>query len=130
LKYGDDDAVQNARTFTMLGAETTLLVSPDAETRELFPSTKPQGAATRAALRAAFDDAKAKLAAARASGRHTDLYFLFAGHGDLAEGRPFLQLDDARLYREDLAEMLRGAGADENHVVVDACYAAAFVSDR
>ncbi|HVZ72837.1 MAG TPA: hypothetical protein VHJ20_10725 [Polyangia bacterium] len=130
LKYGDDDAVQNARTFALLGADTTLLVAPDAETRELFPNTKPQAAATRVALRAAFDTAKAKLAEAHAAGRATNLYFLFAGHGDLADGRPFLQLDDSRLYREDLADMLRGAGADENHVVVDACYAAAFVSDR
>jgi hypothetical protein len=130
LRYGDDDAVQNARTLAMLGAETTLLVAPDAETRELFPKTQPQGPATRAALRAAFDGAKAKLAAAHAAGRATELYFLFAGHGDLADGRPFLQLDDARLWREDLAELLRTAGADENHVIVDACYAASFVSDR
>jgi hypothetical protein len=130
LRYGDDDAVQNARTFELLGAQTTLLVAPDAETHELFPNTHPQGPATRAALRAAFDGAKATLAAAHASGRPTELYFLFAGHGDMADGRPFLQLDDARLWREDLAEMLREAGADENHVLVDACYAASFVSDR
>lgn len=130
LRYGDDDAVQNARTMAMLGADTTLLVVPDAETRELFPGNKPQGPATRAALRAAFDAAKAKVAAARAAGRPTDLYFLFAGHGDTADGRPFLQLDDAKLWREDLAEMLTAAGADSNHVVVDACFAAAFVSDR
>lgn len=130
LRYGDDDAVQNARTMMLLGAETTLLVVPDAETRELFPNTKPQGPATRAALRSAFESAKAQVAAARAAGRPTDLYFLFAGHGDTADGRPFLQLDDGKLWREDLAEMLRGAGADSNHVVVDACFAAAFVSDR
>jgi hypothetical protein len=130
LRYGDDDAVQNARTLSLLGAETTLLVSPDSETRELFPTTKPQGPATQASLRATFAAVKAKLAAARAQGRHTDLYFLFAGHGDMDNGRPFLQLDDGRLWREDLAEMLRAAGADENHVLVDACYAASFVSDR
>ena len=46
---------------------TTLLVAPDAETHELFPATHPQGPATRAALRAAFDGAKATLAAARAA---------------------------------------------------------------
>jgi len=130
LRYGDDDAVQNARTFALLGAQTTLLVSPDAETRELNPNVHPQAAATRAALRKAFDDAKATLAAAHAAGRKTELYFLFAGHGDKADGRPFLQVDDGRIYREDLAEMLRAAGADENHVLVDACYAASFVSDR
>ncbi|HVU51077.1 MAG TPA: caspase family protein [Polyangia bacterium] len=130
LRYGDDDAVQNARTFSLLGAQTTLLVSPDAETRELNPTIHPQAAATRAALRKAFDDARATLAAAHAAGRKTELYFLFAGHGDKADGRPFLQVDDGRIYREDLAEMLRAAGADENHVLVDACYAASFVSDR
>jgi hypothetical protein len=130
LRYGDDDAVQNARTLTLLGAETTLLVSPDAETRELFPMTHPQGPATRAALRAAFEHAKAALAAARAAGRRTELYFLFAGHGDMADGRPFLQLDDGRLWREDVGEMMRAAAADENHVIVDACYAASFVSSR
>jgi hypothetical protein len=130
LRYGDDDAVQNARTFALLGAQTTLLVSPDAETRELNPTVRPQAPATRAALRKAFDDAKASLAAAHAGGRKTELYFLFAGHGDMADGRPFLQVDDGRLYREDLAELLRDAAADENHVLVDACYAASFVSDR
>jgi hypothetical protein len=130
LRYGDDDAVQNARTFELLGAQTTLLVAPDAETRELFPASHPQGPATGAALRAAFEGAKAMLAAAHAAGRKTELYFLFAGHGDMADGRPFLSLDDGRLWREDLAEMLRAAGADENHVLVDACYAASFVSDR
>ena len=130
LRYGDDDAVQNARTFQLLGAQTTLLVSPDAETRELFPAAHPDAPATRAALRKAFDDAKAALAAAHAAGRKTELYFLFAGHGDMTDGRPFLQVDDGRLYREDLAGLLRTAGADENHVLVDACYAASFVSDR
>jgi hypothetical protein len=130
LRYGDDDAVQNARTFALLGAQTTLLVSPDAETRELNPTIHPQAAATREALRKAFDDARATLAAAHAAGRKTELYFLFAGHGDMADGRAFLQVDDGRVYREDLAELLRAAGADENHVLVDACYAASFVSDR
>jgi hypothetical protein len=130
LRYGDDDAVRNARTMELLGAQTTLLVSPDAETRELYPMVHPTSAATRDALRKAFGDAKATLAAAHKQGRKTELYFLFAGHGDKADGRPFVQLDDGHLYREDLAELLRGAGADESHVIVDACYAASFVNER
>ncbi|HVX97026.1 MAG TPA: caspase family protein [Polyangia bacterium] len=130
LRYGDDDAVQNSRTMELLGAQTTLLVSPDAETRELYPTVHPSSAATRAALRKAFDEAKAALAAAHKQGRTTELYFMFAGHGDKTDGRPFVQLDDGHLYREDLAELLRSAGADENHVIIDACYAASFVNDR
>ncbi|HET6279375.1 MAG TPA: hypothetical protein VFH73_00355 [Polyangia bacterium] len=130
LRFGDDDAVQNARTFEMLGVRTTLLASLDAETRELFPKARPQGPATRAALRAAFERAADTLAEAQEAGRPTRLYFLFAGHGEIADGRPFLQLDDGRLWREDLAEMLRDAEADDNHVLVDACYGASFVADR
>ncbi|HEX3698773.1 MAG TPA: hypothetical protein VH374_25615 [Polyangia bacterium] len=130
LRFGDDDAIQSARTLAMLGADATLLVTPDAETRELFPAARPQGPATRAAMKAAFQRAGERIAAAHAEGRHTRLYFFFAGHGDLADGRPFLQLEDGRLWREDLAEMLRLASADDNHVLVDACYASAFVADR
>lgn len=130
LRFGDDDAVQNARTFKLLAVPTTLLVSPDAETRDLYPTLRPQGPATRAALRSAFARAAKALATARAAGSRTRFYFLFAGHGEIAAGRPFLQLDDGRLWREDLAEMLRQVEADDNHVLVDACYGASFVADR
>jgi hypothetical protein len=130
LRFGDDDAIMNARMFEMLGARTILLVAPDAETRELFGILPPHAEATQAALRAAFARTAAAVAVARADHQKTRLYFVFAGHGDVIDGRPFLQLDDGRLWREDLAEMLRGAGADENHVVVDACHSASFVGDR
>lgn len=130
LRFGDDDAIQNARTLSQLGVRTTLLVDPDAETRELFPTARPQGPATRVALGKAFKQAAAEAAVAHAAGRKTRVYFLFAGHGDLADGRPFLQLDDGRLWREDLAELLASVDADDNHVLVDACYASAFVADR
>ncbi|HXI59197.1 MAG TPA: hypothetical protein VNO55_24185 [Polyangia bacterium] len=130
LRYGDDDAIQSARMLTLLGTQTTLLVDPDAETRELFPGERPDGPATQAAMKSAFGRAAEKISAARAAGRPSRLYFFFAGHGDLADGRPFLQLEDGRLWREDLAELLRAANADDNHVLVDACYAASFVADR
>ena len=37
LRYADDDAIQDARTMILLGASTTLLVTPDAETPVSFP---------------------------------------------------------------------------------------------
>lgn len=130
LRYADDDAIQNARTITLLGGDVQLLVTPDAETHELFPRVRPSGGATRAAISAAFARVAASVKAARARGRTSRLYVLFAGHGDEAGGRAFLQLDDGRLWREDLAEALTAAGADENHVVVDACRAWQFVGTR
>ncbi|HVR64757.1 MAG TPA: hypothetical protein VMU50_22810 [Polyangia bacterium] len=130
LRFGDDDAIRSANTMELLGIQATLLVSPDDETRELYPSLRPTGPATRAAMKAAFEAVAVRIAAAHAAGRETRLYFFFAGHGDLADGRPFLQLDEGRLWREDLAAFLRGAAADDNHVLVDACHAATFVAGR
>jgi hypothetical protein len=131
LRYADDDAVQNARTLRLLGARSTvLLTTPDQDTLDVFPDVDPAGPATREALAIAFDQAFAVLAAARAAGRPTRFYFFFAGHGDLADGRPFLQMEDGRLWRDDLALLLRRSPADENHLVIDACYASLFVGGR
>jgi Caspase domain len=130
LHYADDDAVQGARTLALLGAESFLLVAPDAETKELFPTARPLGPPTRAALAEATKRAFAKLHEARARGAETRLYFFFAGHGDLAGGRPFLQLEDGRLYRDDVATLLHDSPAHEHHVVIDACHASLFVGDR
>jgi hypothetical protein len=130
LRYADDDAIQNARTMSLLGASTTLLVSADAETRELFPGVPAAGAATRDALVSALDRAFITLGQARAAGRATRLYLFFAGHGDTVDGRPFLQLDDARLWRDDLAQLLRRSPAQQNNLVIDACSASLFVGAR
>lgn len=131
LRYGDDDAVQHARAMRLLGARVLLLTEPDGDTRDLFPGLAPDGPATRAALTRALEQAFAELAKARAAGKATRFYLFFAGHGDLtADGRPFLQLDDARLERDDLAGLVQRSSADENHVVIDACHAALFVGNR
>src|SRR5687767_7180271 len=89
LRYADDDAIQNARALSLLGVTPILLVTPDAETRELGPAPA-EGPATRAALVAALERAFAALAAAKRARRPTRFYFLFAGHGDTVEERPFL----------------------------------------
>jgi hypothetical protein len=136
LRYADDDAIQSARTFALIGVDTILLVEPDEETRELMgPGTRegapnPPAKATRAAVTAALGEAFTTLAAARASGRPTRLYFVFSGHGDVSDGRPFLQLADGRLYRDDLAHLLRRSPADQNHLIIDACQASLFVGAR
>ena len=130
LRYADDDAIQNARTMALLGATTLLLVSPDAESRELHSGVAPRARATRSALIAAFDEAFAALARAQRLGRPTRFYFFFAGHGDVADGQPFLQMDDGRLWRTDLLHLLQRSPASENHLVVDACYASLFVGSR
>ena len=127
LRYADDDAIQDARLLTMLGARPLLLVSPDAETRELFPAVHPDGPASQSAVIAAFEGLAAQ--ARRAPGP-TRLYIFIAAHGDVENGRAFLQLEDGRLWRDDLAALARRVNAGETHVVIDACHASLFVGSR
>ena len=130
LRYADDDAIQNARTLTLLGVRPLLLVSPDAETRELFPAVRPDGPATRAAVVAAFDRSAGRPPGPGRGRRPRSLYIFIAAHGDTEGGRAFLQLEDGRLWRDDLAELARRVGADQTHVVIDACHASVFVGSR
>src|SRR4051794_31781358 len=67
LRYADDDAIQDARTMALLGADTTLLVTADAETRDLFPAIQSAGPATRDALVAALERAFTTLRRAHAA---------------------------------------------------------------
>jgi hypothetical protein len=130
LRYADDDAIQNARTLALLGARPRLLVTPDAETRELFPEARPDGPATLAAVVAAFEALARQAAAARARGTAARLYIFIAAHGDTEGNRPFLQLEDGRLWRDDLAALARRVDAAQTDVIIDACHASLFVGSR
>ena len=130
LRYADDDALASRETFALLGARTILLVHPDAETTELHRDLPERRPVTRVELESALGEAFEALAAARSAGRRTRLYFVYAGHGDTAGGRPFLQVGQSRVFRDDLALWLRRSPADANHVIIDACQASLFVQSR
>ena len=132
LRYADDDAVRWSVLFAALGASVEVLTELDDESRRLYdgltPAPQPP---SRAALRLAVDRIGAQIAAARAQGASTVLYFVYAGHGDVAEGEGYLTLTDGRFSRADLASLvLTPAGAHVNHVIVDACRASYFVGSR
>jgi hypothetical protein len=124
LLYADDDAARYQLLFRSLGARSILLTRPDDNTARVLPGAIVSSAPpTRQALDQAVATLGEEVRLARAHGRHTALYFLFAGHGNSDEGRAYLTLEDARLTGEDLdREVLRRVGAHESHVIVDACY--------
>jgi hypothetical protein len=132
LRFADDDA---ARTFELLGATRAkgyLLTAFDRDSqatfRELVAEAQPP---TRAALEAAFADARRRIDLDRAAGRRTVLHFYYAGHGDIEDGQGYVNLVDGRLYRRDfLALLLDGTRADRTHVIIDACKAYHLVSGR
>ncbi len=133
LQYADDDAVKYFEVFKgfMPVDHVRLLTRPDADTARLFPAA---AALASAPTRAAVDEALAELAratkAARGGGKHTQAYVVFAGHGDVDQGRGFLELEDGVLSGDALETALERLEADEVHVILDSCNSFFVLSPR
>jgi hypothetical protein len=115
------------------GAQVALLTELDDESRRLYgAAVPPHQAPTVEAVRAAMARLNEGMRAARAAGRRTVFYFLYAGHGDAEEGgEGYVALAGGRLSRSDFeTTVLAAAPADASHVVVDACRSYLFVFDR
>lgn len=125
LRYADDDAVQYADLFRALGGKTQLLTRIDPDTRRLVT---PEAVALareprRAELTRAVAALAADVAAARAHGQRTMLYFVYAGHGNVDGKDAYLALEDGRLDGNDIEhEIVDKVHADESHLIIDACY--------
>ena len=129
LRYADDDAVNNAKLMSELGAQVVLLVDLDHESKELFPEI--QGAPpTRNALEQAMARLNQLMREARAQGQKPVFYFFYSGHGDVENNRGYVNLKDGRFWREDLMTLLAQSAATENHVIIDACKSYFLVFDR
>lgn len=132
LRYADDDAVRWAVLFDTLGARVEVLTELDDESNQLYGGVVPPfHAPSRAGLSAAVDRIASQIADARHSGAHVVFYFIYAGHGDVEDGKGYVALTDAHFTREDLANQVLGVvRADTNHVIVDACRASYFLTNR
>lgn len=119
LHYADDDGLKWRQLFEDLGTHTTLLTTLDGPTR-LLATTPDLEAPTRKNL----DDALARLSARMNQTEGPDtLTLVFAGHGDIAGGEGFLELEDGRLTATDLERLLASVPAARVHLVIDACNA-------
>ena len=132
LLYADDDAARYQILFHALGARTVLLTRPDANTARVAPeAVRDATPPSHEALLRAVGQIALEVEEARARGRRPVFYFLFAGHGNVDEGRAYLALEDARLTGDDLDRtVLRAIGADESHVIIDACYSYLLAHER
>jgi hypothetical protein len=132
LLYADDDAVRYQELFRSLGARTQLLARLDRETTALSPQAAAEALPpTRAALDKAVALFAAEIALAHERGVKTALYLLYAGHGNVDGEHAYLSLEDARLSGAALGrEILGRIGADEEHLIVDACYSYLLVGAR
>jgi hypothetical protein len=123
LHYADDDAARYYEILeTMARGRVSLLTEFDRDTERLFPDVRPR--ATRPS-RGNFDAVGRRLAAevrkARAEGHPTQVYFVFAGHGDVEHGEGFVELADSRLRSRELKAWLRSIPFTRAHVILDSC---------
>jgi hypothetical protein len=123
LRYADDDAARYFEILqTMAPGRVSLLADFDRDTERLFPTTRPQATAPGLRnLEVAGKRLAEQVRTARAAGHETEVYFIFAGHGDVAEGEGFIELSDARFRSRDLEAWLRAIPFTRAHVILDSC---------
>jgi len=123
LHYADDDAARYFEILeTLANGRVSLLAEFDRDTERLFPQTKPSAVApSRANFTALGRRLATEVRAARAQGHETELYVIFAGHGDVERGEGFIELADARLRSSELKNWLRAIPFDRAHVILDSC---------
>jgi hypothetical protein len=123
LRYADDDAARYFEILqTMAPGRVSLLASFDRDTEKLFPGARLHTMSpSRRNLTAVGGRLSEQVRAARAAGQEVDVYFIFAGHGDVAEGEGFIELLDARFRAADLTAWLRAIPFSRAHVILDSC---------
>lgn len=122
LRYADDDAARYLDLFRLLGARTYLLARLDDNTKRLHPQAAAEATDPK---KSSFDAALAQLTAdvTKASLRkvETVVYFVYAGHGNIANGQGYITLEDLRITGNDLATIFAKLPATKIHVIADAC---------
>ncbi len=132
LHYADDDAAKCSAIFrTVAPQNVTLLADFDDDTARLFPEAHAWAVApTRAELLRVGRELAERVRAAANAGSETDVYFVFAGHGDADEGMGFIELADARFTSADLEQWLRAIPFSRGHVILDSCNSFFMLGER
>ncbi|MGA3123143.1 MAG: hypothetical protein ABSF69_20420 [Polyangiaceae bacterium] len=132
LHYADDDAAKYFGIFrTVAPQNVSLLADFDEDTARLFPEAHARAVApTRAELLRVGCELAERVRAAANGGSETDVYFVFAGHGDADEGVGFIELADARFTSVDLEQWLRAIPFARGHVILDSCNSFFMLGER
>ena len=132
LRYADDDAARFYELLAPTLQDGALLAAFDDESQRTFASLIAKARPpTRAMVEATIEAFKSAIAADRSRGQRTELYFFYAGHGDVDDGVGYVNLADDRMTRDDFKRLiLAEPRADATHVFVDACKSYFFVAGR
>jgi len=123
LRYADDDAIAMHQLLTEAGVDSVLLVRPDADTRDQAGrSVSAAGPPRWQELVTRLGELEKRIRAANAEGAATSLLIFYSGHGNVAHGEGYVELEDTHLTRSLLRrQILDRTKAGEVHLVVDAC---------
>ncbi|HEY2408937.1 MAG TPA: hypothetical protein VGI10_23190 [Polyangiaceae bacterium] len=134
LQYADDDGARYYQLFRSIATadDVALLTSFDRASLAEYKALAPLAQApTRGALEAASARLAQAVNAARARGEHTAFYFVFAGHGDVDNGRGYLELEDARIDGSFLEQhVIEQIPAETKHMLLDSCNSFFVVNPR
>jgi hypothetical protein len=133
LKYADDDGVKNWELLSLYAERASLFVVLDDETARMHPeAARHAEVPERAAILERLREYDEKMAADIARGDEPELFFVYAGHGDVdATGQGYINLHDAKLTRSDLyREGIAPSKGRFVHVIVDACKSYFMVNSR
>jgi hypothetical protein len=132
LRYADDDGAKYFEVFGMVAPESNivLLTAFDRDTQKLFPGlVGKERPPIKVAVLAAAAELAEKIKIARERGP-VDFYFVFAGHGDVENGKGFLELTDAPFTSDDLESLLGSIPATRKHVILDSCNSFFVINSR
>ncbi len=123
LHYADDDAVRYFQILQTIAPDGALLLADfDRDTERLFADVRAQARRpTLAELQRAGREIGERVREAALAHEETELYLVFAGHGDVDEGTGFIELADARFTAADLEAWLRAIPFSRAHVILDSC---------
>jgi hypothetical protein len=123
LRFADDDAARYFDLFTTLGTEAVLLARLDDNTRRLHARAASLARPPRLAeLERAVSFAMGHAAVAKQRRAPVNLYFVYAGHGNVKDGAGYVSLEDSRLTGRELeTRVLDKIRPDRAHFIVDAC---------
>jgi hypothetical protein len=122
LRYADDDAIAMHELLIEAGVDSVLLVRPDADTREQLGRPAAAGPPRWQELAKRLGELEGRIRAANRDGAATSLLVFYSGHGNVAHGEGYVELEDAHLTRTLLRrQILERTRAHDVHLIVDAC---------
>jgi hypothetical protein len=133
LQYADDDGARYYRTMSTAAPAQNirLLTRFDASSRKLYPElAKVSSPPTIKNVTAAVARLAREINEAKKRGAKTRFYFVFAGHGDVEDGRGYLEMSDGRFGPDQLESVVEQIDADIEHLILDSCNSFFMIAPR